>query len=283
MSPLSFSRELEVAKRLARQAGAVIMEHYRAGVEVHYKDRGESDPVTAADRDANTLIVEGLAAAFPDDGILAEESPDTSDRREKSRLWVVDPLDGTRDFIDQTGQFVVMIGLAIDGEAKLGVVLQPTEDVLYWGADGVATLERGGSGGGGKTAPMRPSAKADSSQAIMMVSRSHRSKTVSRVAEALGVKRVEPTGSVGLKVARLAEGAADIYLSMSNRTREWDACAPEAILRAAGGRMTDVLGAALEYNKKATETPRGMLATNGPLHTACVDALRPIAAERGWL
>lgn len=277
MPPALFSRELEVAKRLARQAAAVIMEHYRIGVKVDYKDRGESDPVTAADRDANSMIVDGIAAAFPDDGILAEESPDTSDRREKSRLWVVDPLDGTRDFIDRTGHFVVMIGLAIDGKAILGVVLQPTENVLYWGAEGEAAFERDG-----QVTPMKPSSKDDASQAIMMVSRSHRSKTVSRVAETLGVKREVPTGSVGLKVARVAEGVADIYLSMSNRTREWDACAPEAILRAAGGTMTDVLGAHLVYNKETTETPRGMLATNGPLHPACVNALRPIAAERDW-
>jgi 3'(2'), 5'-bisphosphate nucleotidase len=116
-----------------------------------------------------------------------------------------------------------------------------------------------------------------------MVSRSHRSKTVTRVADELGVVREQPLGSVGLKATRVALGAADVYLSVSDRTHEWDACAPEAILRAAGGMVTDCLGEPLRYNKTITNTPRGILATNGLLHAACVQALKPIARERRWV
>ena len=272
------AQETEVARRLAREAGRVILDHYQRGTRVEFKGRGTADPVTQADRDANRLIVEGLAQAFPGDAILAEESPPSADRHGHRRLWCVDPLDGTREFIEHNGQFVVMIGLAVDGEAVLGVVYQPTEDVLWWGADGRAYGEHVGS-----VSPLTPSRRGDPREGRIVVSRSHRSATVSKVASALGIAGEEPLGSVGLKVARVASGAADVYLSMSTSTREWDACAPEALLRAAGGRMTDVTGDPLRYNKEDLSTPRGLLATNGALHARVVEATRPFARERGWL
>lgn len=269
--------ELQVAKELARTAGAVILKHYSSEVAVEYKNASQSDPVTQADKDANELIVRGLRERFPEDGILAEESPNSEARLSRERLWCIDPLDGTREFIAKNGQFVVMIGLAIRGEARLGVVYQPTRDALYWGTGGQAIAEVDG-----QQKPIEPTREGDPGKAVMMVSRSHRSKTVTRVANALGVTREEPLGSVGLKVIRAAEGSADLYISVSNRTQEWDACAPEAILRAAGGQMTDCLGDPLRYNKVSTETPRGMLATNGALHAAAIQALRPVAEDLGW-
>ncbi len=273
-----FKAELDVAKRLARAAGKKILEHYSQDFAVEYKDKAHADPVTQADKDANRLIVAGLREAFAEDAILAEESPLSAERHRHQRLWCIDPLDGTQEFIAKNGQFVVMIGLAIRGEARLGVVYQPTEDVLYFGAGDVAGVERNGV-----TSPLSPSAKTDAQEAVLMVSRSHRSESVTRVAQSMGVLREEPLGSVGLKVARVAEGQAEMYLSLSNRTKEWDACAPEAILRAAGGMMTDARGEPLRYNKETPNTPYGLLATNGPLHPAAVAATLPLAVERGWV
>ncbi len=261
-------RELETAKDLAKAAGEVILRHYERGVAVELK--GPGDPVTMADRDANRLITEGLARAFPNDAILAEESPLDDTRHAHARLWCVDPLDGTREFIAHNGEFVVMIGLAIDGEARLGVVYQPTTDELYFGAGGEAYREHDG-----EVTPLRTSTLAcPDGEAVLMVSRSHLSRQVEAAARRLRVAKCEPRGSVGLKVARIAAGHADIYLSFSNRTFEWDACAPEAILRAAGGEMTDVDGLALRYNKPEPNTPRGLLASNGPLHARCVAVIK---------
>ncbi len=271
-------RELEVAKKLAREAGAVILRHYADSPKVEFKGAGKSDPVTQADKDANHLIVEGLTAAFPGDAILAEESPLSAERHAYRRLWCIDPLDGTQEFIAHNGQFAVMIGLAVDGEARLGVVYQPTEDVLTWGAGGLAYSERRDG-----VTRLACSRNADPRRAVMVVSRSHRSKSVSRVAEQLGVSREEPLGSVGLKVVRIAEGTADLYVSLSASTSEWDACGPEAILRAAGGLMTDALGEPLRYNKESPKTPRGLLASNGALHAAAVEAARPLTRERAWV
>ena len=276
--PRAFADELALACDLARQAGAVIMKHYDAGVAVDFKDGDTSNPVTDADRDANALIVDGLRRVFPDDAILAEESADTGPRRSNRRLWCVDPLDGTQEFIKRNGEFVVMIGLAVDGEARAGVVFHPTENALFWGAEGVAQMEDPSG-----RHPLAPSTVSDATEARLTISRSHRGATVDRVARALGTEHETPCGSVGLKASRVARGLAEVYVSTSDRTQEWDACAPEAILRAAGGLFTDGAGDPLRYNKKVTNTPRGMLATNGLLHARCADVVREILGERNAL
>lgn len=260
-------KELDIASHLARRAGELVLKHYHTDFAVSYKDHF-GDPVTAADREANQLIVEGLRDAFPQDAILAEESPEDLERLQKPRLWCVDPLDGTREFVDKNGQFVVMIGLAVHGEAVLGVVYQPTEDLLWCGSGHTAYEQRGSI-----QHRLSPSTAATATGATLVVSRSHQSKTVARIANAVGVGRQWPLGSVGLKVAQIAAGRADAYVSISNQTHEWDACAPEAIIRAAGGLMTDVLGEPLRYNKRVPNTPNGLLASNGLLHTTLVNAV----------
>src|ERR1044071_6140680 len=136
--------ELSVACELARVAGAAILEHYEGPLNIKQKNYADDvEPVTQADTIANDLIVTGLKREFPNDGILAEESVDTKRRLEKSRVWMVDPLDGTNGFIDGNGDFAVQIGLAEDGEVGLGVVYQPLTGVLYRAAHGSGTwIER---------------------------------------------------------------------------------------------------------------------------------------------
>jgi len=274
-----FACELQVATQLARTAGAAILKVYaQQNPQVDYKGKGEADPVTAADREANALIVAGLTKAFPHDGILAEESVLDPGRHTKERLWCVDPLDGTREFIEKNGQFVVMIGLAIAGRSRLGVVYQPTTGILFAGCNQEAWMDHNG-----QRTVLKPSAESIPSRARLVVSRSHRSATVAKLSESLNITNERPLGSVGLKATQVALAAADLYVSVSTQTHEWDACAPEAILTAAGGRMTDCLGNPLCYNKPTTQTPHGILATNGALHAVMVAALAPIAKERGWI
>ncbi|MBN1962315.1 MAG: 3'(2'),5'-bisphosphate nucleotidase CysQ [Deltaproteobacteria bacterium] len=274
----NLDQELKVAKKLAIAAGEIILEHYSQKISVQFKDVSKSDPVTQADKDANQLIVNGLIAEFPHDAILAEESPQSDERYSRYRLWCVDPLDGTREFIERNGQFAVMIGLAIYGKATLGVVYHPTSATLYWGVKSQAFRQHKDE----HPVALSSTKNTDLKQARIMVSRSHRSQSVSRVIKTLGITKIEPHGSVGLKVVRIAEGSADVYLSLSNKTQEWDACASEAIITAAGGCMTDALGKPLLYNKTVPNTPHGMLATNSLLHKRCVDAVIPLAQERNW-
>src|SRR6267378_7055031 len=128
-----YQREIEVASELARQAGAVLLEHYYSPFLVEQKVNAldELEEVTAADREANELIVSRLREEFPDDGILAEESADTDRRLSKDRVWLIDPMDGTKNFIARDGDFAVQIGLAVGGESIVGVVYQPVRGVLY--------------------------------------------------------------------------------------------------------------------------------------------------------
>lgn len=268
---------MAIAKQLAYQAGKAILQHYARPPEISYKGQGKTDPVTQADKDANNIIVQGLTQAFPDDAILAEESIPSETRQNHTRLWCVDPLDGTQEFIEHNGQFVVMIGLAVQGIASLGVVYQPTEDILYWGFEQTAWSQQGN-----EQKPLKVTPNTPIEQAIVMVSRSHRSQTVSEVCRQLGVAKEFPLGSVGLKTTMVGQGKADLYISVSDKTWEWDACAPEAIVKAAGGYMTDCLGKPLLYNKPKPNTPFGMVASSGPLHQACIDALQPVARQRGW-
>src|SRR4051812_26813604 len=173
---MNLTRELAVAIALARRAGAVLLEFYESPPTVEWKEARE--PVTAADKAANALIVESLAAELPDDGILAEETPDTSGRLTHDRLWVVDPMDGTKEFINRNGEFSVMIGLAVEGRAALGVVYHPTKDRLYYGVPGEgAFLVRDG----GAPEPLHVSDHANPSDMCVAVSRSHRSSRIDAV------------------------------------------------------------------------------------------------------
>jgi 3'(2'), 5'-bisphosphate nucleotidase len=265
--------ELEVACRLARGAGALIGELYQSNFAVEQKP-GDEGPVTEADKRANEHIVAGLRAAFPEDGIIAEESEDQVTGLSSRRCWFVDPLDGTREFVDRNGEFVVQIGLAIDGEAALGVVLHPTGDHLWAGIVGVgAWLETEGvviGVGLPRTVPKRPR---------FVGSRSRPSTKVRRVADSLGSGPVERCGSVGLKASRLVEGQADVYVHFGATTSLWDVCAPEAVIRAAGGRFCGLDGLPLRYDTGVTRNGAGILACHPLLFSRVRGAVDRVLAE----
>jgi 3'(2'), 5'-bisphosphate nucleotidase len=267
-------RELEVAKNLAREAGRVLLEIYEGEHQVEWK--GHNDPVTAADHAANELIVKGLREQFPQDGVLSEEALDDRARLDKTRVWMVDPMDGTKQFIERIGEFSVMIGLAVEGAAQLGVVYHPTADRIYYAAPGLgAFVEEQWT-----TKRLRVAALDEPARMIMAMSRSHHSPTVDRIRERLGITREIRSGSVGLKFGLLAEGRAHLYIHAGSKTNQWDTCAPEAILRAAGGRVTDTNGAPLSYNTPEIRNLRGIVASNGLIHDAAVTAVAAVLAER---
>ncbi|HEX7176245.1 MAG TPA: 3'(2'),5'-bisphosphate nucleotidase CysQ [Pyrinomonadaceae bacterium] len=273
----AYERELGVALELARASGAAALEYYGGPLRVEHK--GDTDePVTAADRAVNELIVTGLARAFPDDGILAEESVDTDRRLARARAWMVDPLDGTRGFIAGSGDFAVQIGLAVEGRAVLGVVYAPATDVLYWAAPGVgAWVKRPGL----DAERLRVSDEKTVARMRIAESRSHRGPRMDAGVRALGVSAEVKRHSVGIKVGLLVERQCDLYIHLSPRTKEWDTCAPEALLREAGGRMTDLWGEPLVYNRPDTLNRNGILATNGAAHESIVATLAPLLAGFG--
>ena len=275
----SYVHELSVACELARTAGAAILEHYEGPLKIKQKNSADdAEPVTQADTIANELIVSHLKREFPDDGILAEESVDTMRRLEKSRVWMVDPLDGTNGFIDGNGDFAVQIGLAEDGRCIVGVVYQPLPGVLYRAIRGEGTwIERP------NFEPMRATVSQTRSMSDMRLaaSRSHRSPRMNKVVDRFGFKEEVQRGSVGIKIGLLIEQQCDVYIHLSPRTKQWDTCAPEVILTEAGGRVTDLFGYPLNYNVPDVQNRNGLVASNGISHDQIIEMLAPLLNEFG--
>ncbi len=265
----ALAHELEVASDLAQKAGKAIMRYYRGELVVEYKDKRE--PVTIADREADDLIRSGLRAAFPADGLLSEEAEDDLGRLAKERVWIIDPLDGTTEFIDRTDDFVVQIALTEAGRPILGVLYQPVNDVLYFAVRGQgAFVVRGGH-----RAEMHVSQQKDPRQMCLIASRSHYSGFVDAARHELGIDSVQRLGSVGLKMGELARGTCDLYLA-TRVCKEWDLCAPHAVLLGAGGVLTDLWGRVPVYNKPDLVECRGVVASNGQAHEQILEACAPL-------
>ena len=271
------ARELNVAIRLARAAGAAALAYYGGPLRIVHKSEND-DPVTQADHAANDVIVRGLETKFPADGLLSEESVDTVRRLDRARVWIVDPVDGTRGFISGNGDFAVQIGLAVEGAAALGVVYLPVTDVLYYAArgHGAWVVRR-------ETAAERlhTSRQTDPPRMRLAVSRTHRSPKMDAVVRAFKFKEEVARGSVGIKIGLIVEQQCDLYIHLSPRTKQWDTCAPEAILREAGGRLTDLWGKPYRYNTEDVQNRNGLVATNGAAHRRVVARLAPLLQEFG--
>lgn len=251
-----YAQELTAAAELARAAGALLLQVYATDFQVVEK-ADDQGPVTEADRRANAFLTEGLRRRFPGDGVVAEETRDTSDAQRFARCWFVDPMDGTREFVGRNGEFAVHVGLAVEGEARVGVVYRPVGDVLYAGVVG-----RGGwREVGGVRTPLQLASVPQAAPLRLLVSRSHRSRRVDAVRKQLGIRQdaVTALGSVGLKCGRIAEGGAELYVHTGDKSYRWDACAPEAVLRAAGGTLTDLEGKPYRYDGAELRNMRGLL------------------------
>jgi len=269
-------KELEVARRLAREAGSILMGFYKGDTKIEWK--GRDDPVTAADHAANEMLVRELAKAFPNDAILSEEAPDDKARLNKDRVWMVDPMDGTKQFIEKLDEFAVMIGLLVGGEPQIGVVYNPATDRMFYAAPGIGAFVEEKL----TTKRLRVSDLADPTRMIAAMSRSHHSPTVDAIRQRLGTTGEVRSGSVGLKLGLICEGQAHIYVHPGAKTNQWDTCGPEAILRAAGGRITDASGQPIEYNTDHVRNMNGIVATNGPVHDKVVEATKAVLTERGY-
>jgi 3'(2'), 5'-bisphosphate nucleotidase len=275
-----FEREIQVATELARSAGAVLLDHYSSPflVEQKVNASNELEEVTAADRAANELIVGRLQSEFSGDGILAEESTDNDYRLSKDRVWLIDPMDGTKNFINRDGDFAVQIGLSVEGQSVLGVVYQPTRNVLYRAVRNQGTWLEAGENGAVR---LTVSKLTNPSEMVLTTSRSHRSPRMERVVSAFGFKNDLRRGSVGVKIGLIAEQQADLYLHLSPGTKQWDTCGPEAILVEAGGRVTDLFGQPLRYNRVRIDNRNGIVASNGAAHDIVIEHLQPLLREFG--
>ena len=274
---------MEAAIVLAREAGDAIGKYYALEIVSEQKIGVDNfaEPVTAADREASRIIVEGLERLFPNDGVLSEEEADKLEERlSRTRVWFIDPIDGTSGFIKKDGDFAVQIGLAENGVAVLGVVFMPARNVLYYGSKGKGSYAvRNGS------PPIRleVSGKTNFGDIALAVSRDHRSPKMSQIVRDFGLRNEIERGSVGVKIGLIAEQICDLYIHLSPRTKFWDTCGPEVILEEAGGRLTDLFGKAMRYDLSNVQNLNGILASNGTVHESAVATLKPILHEFGRL
>lgn len=264
------SATLDILIEIAREAALVIDEVYKTPFHVDYK--GPRDPVTAADRRANALICERLSRHFPGVPIVAEESNPESFAGFQSApsIFFVDPLDGTREFVDQNGEFVVMIGLVEGNRATHGVIHAPVSHTAWAGEVGSGAFTVDASG---KRQAIRPSSVAELGQARIVASRSHRSELLERALQVLGAREIITLGSAGLKGARTADGTAEAYVSPVSAGKRWDACAADALIAAAGGRFSDEFGDPIDYRAASLINDRGVVASNGLIHEALLERL----------
>lgn len=229
---------------IARQAGEAILAVYHQDFAVQHK--GDDSPLTAADLASHRLIVDRLAGLSPDTPVLSEEGADIpfATRRQWQRYWLIDPLDGTREFVKRNGEFTVNIALIEDGRPVLGVVHVPVTGVSYVGEVGIGAWKLDGEG-----AETAIAVQAQRPATLRVAgSRSHAGDSLQRFLGQLGDHQIVSMGS-SLKLCLVAEGVADIYPRLGP-TSEWDTAAAQAVVEAAGGLVTDTDMQPLRYNAK---------------------------------
>ena len=243
---------LQQVNNVARQAGVAIMAVYNSGSDFIKSSKSDGSPLTQADLAAHRVIVDSLKALTPDCHILSEEAADISyaEREQWKRFWLVDPLDGTKEFINRNGEFTVNIALIENGKPVLGVVYAPVLDVLYYAAHGAGAYVRRRN-----SAAQPISVKPHTAGATIKVvaSRSHSDSRTEALLKHLGDHQCISMGS-SMKLCLVAEGAAHFYPRLGP-TMEWDTAAAHAVVSEAGGRVCDLTGAELHYNKKDLHNP----------------------------
>jgi 3'(2'), 5'-bisphosphate nucleotidase len=244
MAALDYQSILAKLVDISRRAGLKILEWYDGDMGITRKS--DDSPLTRADLASHDLISAELSSGWPDIPILSEESADIpwETRRNWQRYWLVDPLDGTKEFINRNGEFTVNIALISDHRPVMGVVHVPVTDTSYFGALGIGAWRQHDSTAATAIEVRRPAAEPP----VIVGSRSHANPELTTQLERLGAFELTSMGS-SLKFCRIAEGQADFYPRLGP-TSEWDTAAAQAVVEAAGGQVVRVDASALAYNKK---------------------------------
>lgn len=254
------ARELAVARQAARAAGSIICKWYEGRYTV--SEKGKDSPLTEADTEANRCIHEHITAAFPQDGWLSEETRDSPDRLQKARVWIVDPLDGTKEFIQHIPEFCVCIALVEDGQPILGVTFNPVRDEMFAAVRGEGTTLNG--------ARVTVSTQAELADAVVLASRSEVRRGEWKAFETR--MRIELTGSVAYKLALIAAGRADATFSRTPKN-EWDVCSGALLILEAGGRFATSRGEPRRFNQPDSLLP-GIIGCNARLYEPILACLR---------
>ncbi len=245
---MSYQREVEVARETAREAGAILLRHYEAGTE-HW-EKSKDNPVTIADLESDRAIRAALGRAFPGDGILSEETVDDASRLERERVWIVDPMDGTKEFTQRVPEFAVSIALVERGEPVVGVIENPAAGISVWASRG------GGCFRDGERTAVSSVGTLD--EAVVIASRTEISRGRFEPYEGW-FKELRPVGSIAWKLACVASGDGDLNISVAPKN-EWDVCAGDVLVREAGGLYIGFDRAPRRYNQADPLIDAGMVA-----------------------
>ena len=251
-----FEKELEVALMAAKKAVPYILEIYNSG-ELGVEIKDDNSPVTKADKLADKIIREELSKHFPNYGLLTEESVDDMSRLEKDYVFIVDPIDGTKEFVAHSGEFTVNIGLAYKHEAVMGVIVLPATGDIYYGIKGVgAFYEKDG-----KTTKIHVNSRTN--DLITLVSRFHSNQieqdTIKKHSDRIKYQKVIGASTKGCIIAK---GEAELSYRFSSNTKEWDTCAMQAIVESAGGYLLKFNGEPIRYNREDVYNRGGYLICN---------------------
>jgi len=245
---MPYERELSIALEAAREAGAILRRHYERGTKTW--DKSEDNPVTLADLEADKAIAKRLGASFPEDAILSEETIRDDARLEKRRVWVVDPMDGTKEFTKRIPEFAVSIALTEGGDPVVGAIHNPAADVTVWATRGGGTYRDDR-----RVSVSRCERLAD---AVVIASRTEISRDQFAPYDGW-FKELRPVGSIAWKLACVACGEGDLNISVAPKN-EWDVCAGDLLVREAGGIYVDFHRATRHYNQPDPLIDQGMAA-----------------------
>tara|TARA_S200000501_G_scaffold378425_1_gene440945 strand:+ start:6102 stop:6875 length:774 start_codon:yes stop_codon:yes gene_type:complete len=240
--------ELNIAINAAKEAGKIILKYYNS--EYVIKEKGFGNPVTTADEAADDYLKKILTSSFPGYGWLSEETIDSSDRLSKSRIWIVDPIDGTKEFINGIDEFVVSVGLAEEGCPVLGVIYNPVKEEIFYASKGEGSYLN--------DLQIFCSESKPSTDMILLISNSERREGLWKKHNKK-FKSLNAIGSVAYKIALTAAGIGDMFATLRPKN-EWDVCAADCIINEARGKLVNLNAEKRIYNQKNPLIDAGLVA-----------------------
>ncbi|WGV24683.1 3'(2'),5'-bisphosphate nucleotidase CysQ family protein [Halotia branconii] len=272
---------LAIARAVGWGAADILRSYYHGTIkdsdlEVQYK---QNEPVTVADIAVSQYILENLQAALgnEDFAYISEETYESQSKLASNYVWIIDPLDGTKDFIKKTGEYAIHIALVKERRPVLAVVVVPEAEKLYYATKGGGTFRETRNG----SIPVQVSSGKRIEDLTLVVSRSHRHEKLNYLLQNLPCQNQKSVGSVGCKIATIVEQQADIYISLSGKSapKDWDIAAPELILTEAGGKFTYFDGTPLQYNTGDINQWGGLLASSSEYHEILCQQARDVLAH----
>ena len=257
--------EINLAIDAIIKAGKTVMKIYNQPFEA--KNKFDNSPVTEADIESNKIIYKIISTSnYP---ILSEETEDNKKRLEKETVWIVDPLDGTSDFINKTGEFTIMIGLVRNQVPILGIIYYPLQDILCIAQQNQGSFQLVGE----RWSKLSVSTISDLAKSRSVCSRYHFEENEKLFFRYIKIKKLTQKGS-SLKAIDIASGTSELYFTSTNKMKQWDTCASYCLVKEAGGNITDVYGNDLKYNSDDVYHQNGIIISNGLIHEKVINSYK---------